>query len=148
MSLINRYFNEKLPGEWRDQSVYTLMGPDDSGVQHLLTFVVDTEVSNYDLEEFARERIDIMLSSLQSADVLKDEQKTLANGRTVHELVYKWVPVDGKIIFQKVVYMLIDGTGYSFSANFSKKTIRTIGVEVERIINSFSPTSEESEVEE
>ncbi|MFH1742430.1 MAG: hypothetical protein ABIH23_25785, partial [bacterium] len=64
---------------------------------------------------------------------------TLDNGREIYECVYKWIPVDGRIIFQKLIYMIVDDAGYTFSAAFTKKTIKTIGVEVEGIINSFNP---------
>lgn len=136
MSPQNNPFRLDLPDDWEDRTVYTFMGPDDSGVQHILTLVVDPEVDD-DLPEFARERIDAALESLQGAEVLKDEEKTLENGRTVHELVYRWIPTDGNVIFQKVAYMVLDGIGYTFSANFSKKTIKTIGLQVEQIIDSF-----------
>jgi hypothetical protein len=139
MSLISKYFDSELPGEWRDQTVYTFMGPDDSGVQHIMTLVVDSETGGLELEDFAQERIDAVMNAIQGAEVLKSELKQLPNGRTVYEFVYKWVPVDNKIILQKVVYLIIDDIGYTFSANFSKKTLKTIGHEVEQIINSFRP---------
>jgi hypothetical protein len=128
-----------LPGEWEDQTVYVFMGPDDSGVQHMVHLVIDPELENNDLISYANSRIDAMMESLQGAEILKEEPKTLASGRQVYECVYKWMPVEGQIKFNKAVYLINEGVGFTFMANFSKKTIKTIGVEVERMIDSFQP---------
>ena len=132
-------FQMALPDGWEERTVYTFMGPDDSGVQHLLTLVVDPDVVDDDVSDYARLRIDTLMESLQGAEILKEEERTLPGGKTIYECVYKWVPSKDKPIFQKVVYLIAGGTGYTFSANFSKKTIKTIGVEVERMIDSFRP---------
>jgi hypothetical protein len=136
-----------LPDGWENQTVYTYMGPDDSGVQHILTLVVDDKVEGYSLSDFAGQRIDTVKDTMQSITVLKDEPKELPSGRVVHEFVYKWIPTDDKIIFQKVVYLMLDDIGYTFSCNFSKKTIKTIGLQVDKIIDSFN-RAEEAEAEE
>lgn len=128
-----------LPDGWEDRTVYSYMGPDDSGVQHILTLTIDRQAGGTTLKEYARDRIDQVVNSLQSLEILKEEEKTLPNGNSAYECVYKWIPVKDKIIFQKLVYMILDGVGYTFSANFSKKTIKTIGAEVDQIINSFHP---------
>jgi len=49
------------------------------------------------------------------------------------------VPADGTVIFRKMVFIIKDGNGYTFAINFSKKTIKTIGVEVDGIIDSLVP---------
>lgn len=132
-------FKINLPDEWQDQTVHTFMGPDDSGLQHMVTIIVDKDAGSYGLEEFARERIDNVVDTMQSIEVLKDEQKELANGILVHEFVYRWIPTDDKVIFKKQVFMIIDGIGYTFSADFTKKTLKTIAMQVEQMINSFRP---------
>jgi len=135
----NNPLHIQLPDDWDDRTVHTFMGPDDSGVQHLLTLVVDPEVVDDNVSDYARQRIDTLMDSLQGAEILKAEERTLPGGNCIYECVYKWVPPKDKPIFQKVVYLIAGGTGYTFSANFSKKTIKTIGVEVERMIDSFRP---------
>lgn len=139
MILAKNHFDIDLPNGWKDRTVHTFMGPDESGVQHILTLVIDRDVSNIELSEFARERINAVVDSMPGIEVLKDEEKTLSDGRAVHEFIYKWAPVNGKVIFQKQIYMLIDEVGYTFSANFSEKTIEAIGSDVEQIISSFQP---------
>ncbi|MCX6827646.1 MAG: DcrB-related protein [candidate division Zixibacteria bacterium] len=137
--MANNYFNIELPDGWQDQTIYTYMGPEDNGIRHILTLIIDKDIDRMELADFARERIDALSETLQSVEILKDEEKTIPNGRTVHEFVYKWVPVDGQIVFRKNIFMVIDGVGYTFAGNFTKKTIKTIGSEVDQIINSFMP---------
>jgi hypothetical protein len=104
-----------------------------------MQLIVDPDTGGVDLEEYARNRIEAALGALQGAEVLKEGEKRLENGRNVYECVFKWIPSDDKIIFRKTVFMIIDGAGYTFGANFSKKTLKTIGVEMERMIESFQP---------
>jgi len=126
-----------LPESWEDATIYTFMGPDDSGVQHRLLVTIDNNVEEEDLEEYARVRIDAAIGALQGAEILKEEGKTLPGGRDVYECVYKWSPVEDKPIFQKLIYLFENGKAICFSGNFSKKTIKTIGAEVEKMIDSF-----------
>jgi hypothetical protein len=132
-------FRLTLPNGWEDRTVHQFLGPDDSGVQHVLNLVVDPNAQTDDVEDYARDRIDQVIESMPAAEILKEEQKILPNGVEAYEVIYKWVSPNGKVTFQKLVYMIRDGVAYAFSANFSKKTIKTIGVEVDRIIDSFEP---------
>lgn len=133
------FFKIDLPDEWQDQTVHTFMGPDDSGLQHMVTLIIDKGAGDMNLEEFAHERIDNVVDTLPGVEVLKDEQKELENGVLVHEFVYRWIPTDDKKIYKKQVFMIIDGTGYTFSADFTKKTLKTIAMQVQQMINSFRP---------
>jgi hypothetical protein len=135
----NAQFHIELPDDWEDRTIHQFLGPDDSGVQHVLNLVVDPNSQTDDVEDYARDRIDQIVESMPAAEILKEEQKNLPNGVEAYEVVYKWVSPNGNVTFQKLVYMIRDGVAYTFSANFSKKTIKTIGVEVDRIIDSFEP---------
>nr|MBN2276485.1 DcrB-related protein [candidate division Zixibacteria bacterium] len=142
MSKTNNKFNLDLPADWNDHTVHCFMGPDDSGHQHMLTVVVDPDVRGLELIEFARDRIAAAANPMQSIEVLKDEEKTLANGLPAWEYVYKWVPADGKVVYQKNIYMIIGERGYTFMASFTKKTMKTIALEVEKMICSLEPLTE------
>ncbi len=139
MSNQNYLFKVTLPDSWKDTTVHTFMGPEDSGVQHNMTLVVDKEDEYFELAGYVAERRDQMLETLQGIEILKDEQKNLTNGTPGWELVYKWIPVEGTVIFQKMRFLLIDKAIYTVSCNFSKKTIKTIGVEFEGIVESIVP---------
>ncbi len=134
-------FQIKLPNGWEDQTIYTYKGPDDSGVQHMITLVIDNTTNALTPAEFARPRIDTVMSTLQGAEILKEDQKQLASGIPAYECVYKWIPVGAEARFVKTIYLLAGGVGYTFSGNFSKKTIKTIGNEMDQLVNSFVPPS-------
>lgn len=139
----NTNFKLNLPDSWENNTVYTYMGPDDSGLQHILNLTIDTYVETDDLSEYAKERINIVLENIHSAEVLLEEERTLDNGHQAYVCVYKWSPSAEQIIYQKLVYMIINNIGYNFIANFTKKTFKTIGIEVDRIINSLTPVDTE-----
>ncbi len=139
MSSTNNRFRINLPDGWEDQTAYTFMGPEINGEQHMLNLVIDQNLVDDDLREFALDRIQPVRDSLLSIETLKEEERTLAIGIRVYEWVYKWLPVEGKPIFKKHVYMIVGKRGYTFTASFGKQTIKTIGVEVDRMIESFLP---------
>jgi hypothetical protein len=132
-------FSIKLPPGWEDQTIYTYMGPEDSGVQHILTLSIDPYAKDIDLAAYAEQRRIRVLDTMPSVEVLKDEETKFANGSPAYEIVFKMVPTDGNVIFRKMVFLKLNGIVYTFAANFSKKTIKTIGTEVDRIIDSFTP---------
>ncbi len=138
MSSTNNSFSLSLPDGWDDRSVYHFMGPDDSGVQHGLSLVIERNVKT-DLDEYAQERIESIVESRPNMQILKEEQRDLASGVPVYEVIYKWVMPSGDVTFHKLAYMIRDKIAYSFSANFSKKTMKTIRHEVDQIIESFEP---------
>jgi len=142
MSKANNRFDLTLPLGWEDQTVYCYAGPFDSGVQHLLTLSVDPKVVA-PLADYARERIDITMETLSGTEILKEEEKTLPSGAQAYEVVLRWIPTEDNVIFRKQVYVKIGSSVYCFAANFSKKTIKTVGVEVDRIIDSITPWSSE-----
>lgn len=131
-------FEVDLPARWKETTVYTYQGPDDSGVQHNITLVVDRETTATDLRTYAAERRANLLATLQGIDILKEEERTMESGYPAYELVYKWIPVEGTVVYQKVLFMLVGRAVCTFSGNFSKKTIKTIGVEFDRIASSFA----------
>jgi len=141
----NFQFTVTLPDAWDDRTVYLFMGPEDRGVQHNLQLAVEPDVDTDDVIEYGSNRFEALLNSIPGATVLKQEGKTYPGGRTVYECVYKWIPSDDQVMFNKAVYMIHEGAGLTFMANFSKQTIKTVGVEVDRIIESFTIGEDEDE---
>ncbi len=139
MPRYSHQFILEVPEGWRDLTTYQFMGPDDSGVLHMLNLSIDPAPDEDVLYDYAQEFFANVMESMPGAELLKEEEKTLGNGQTVYEFIVKWIPSDDSIIYKKVVVMLLDGKGYMFLANFSKKTIKTIGVEVDRMIQSLAP---------
>ena len=135
-------FALSFPDLWKDETMYSFKGPEDSGIQHGLLVTIDREPDTADLARYARECIYALESTLAGAEFLKQEEKELSSGYPAYEAVYKWVPSEGKVLWQKQVWIMAEGTVYNFTASFSKKTFKTIGREVDEIIDSFAPGGE------
>jgi hypothetical protein len=139
MSATNNRFRISLPDGWEDQTAYTFMGPEAKGQRHMLNLVIDRTLVDTDLTEFALDRIQPIKDAMPDIETLKEEQRTLATGVAAYEWVYKMVPAAGQIVFHKHVYLIIGKQGFTFSATFSKQSFKTVGVEVDRMIESFLP---------
>ena len=132
-------FDLTLPDGWEDRTIYSFVGPDDSGLQHVVTLTIDETTRADSAAEFARERIASTLASLPAAEKVKDEGKQLPGGRDVWECVYKWMPADNTARFGKSLYLLLDGVGYVLSGTFTKKTIKTIALEMDQMAAALTP---------
>ncbi len=132
-------FKLPLPRGWEDQTAYTFMGPVERGVQHILMMILDRHLQHTSVRSFAREKVTPILSSLQGVEILKDEEVTIPGGNPVYEFVYKWIPGEGNVLIQKYVFVFCDGIGFTFSARFSKTTLKTVGLQMPRIIEALLP---------
>ena len=135
-------FNINLPDDWEDQTVYTFKGPDDSGVQHNLVLIIDNDPGGVDLNTYAKLRLESIKDSLSGFELMGECEKELKSGNKAYEIVYKWSPSADKTLVQKQIFTIIEGKAYNFTSSFSKKTIQTIGVKVDEIIDSFKPAPE------
>ena len=138
-------FNVNLPGDWKDQTIYTFKGPDDSGVQHNLVLMIDDEAGGVDLNTYAKLRLDSIRDTLTGFELMGERERELKSGNKAYEIVYKWSPSADKTLVQKQVFTIIGGKAYNFTSSFSKKTIQTIGVQVDEIIDSFTPQEEQDQ---
>ena len=139
MASTNNRFKIELPDGWEDQTVHYFMGPEESGLQHSLSLQVDTQPDTDELADYARERIAQVLESIPGVEILKEDEKQLPGGVPAYEAVYKWAPSEDKVVFQKMVFVKHNDVMYNFNATFTKKTIKTLGVEVDRMIAEFIP---------
>jgi hypothetical protein len=127
-----------LPPGWQDQTVYLYKGPERKGVQHYLRLMIDPEVKQQSLEAFGRLRSDTMLHTLPRAEVITEGVRDLPSGIRTYELVYKQAISENVVRFTRVYFLQIDGVGYTFSCDFSKYSMKTVGVEVESIVDTFA----------
>jgi len=148
MSSTNNQFSLTLPEGWSDTTTFTFQGPNDSGVQHNLVIVVDSAV-NKDMEvtAYAKQQIEVSKQALPGFEMINEQEKNIRSDLPAYEIVYKYIPADEVIIFQKQVFMIIEGKCYSFTSSFSKKTLKTIANEVDEIIASFMPIKQEEDDE-
>jgi hypothetical protein len=147
MGTVNDTFRLELPGGWEDRTVHYFSGPKENGIQHSLNITVDREIDTRDIREYAWDHIDQLVDTVPAMTILKSGDKALFPGAPAWEVIYKWVPAEKQVVFQKVVYAILDEKAYTFSARFTKKTLKTMGREVDGIIATFAPLPRESSVE-
>lgn len=146
MATTNNQFSLNLPEGWTDTTVFTFQGPHDSGVQHNLVLVIDPEVDKkIDVATYAKQQAANSKQALPGFEMINEKEKTFRHDIPAYEIVYKYIPADEVIIFQKQVFIIIGRKGYSFTSSYSKKTLKTIANEVDEIIASFIPTIIEEE---
>ena len=141
-------FTLALPAEgWKDLTVFLLTGPIEDGLQHQVTVTVDPGVPPVSLDEYAAGRRAQLEDTLQGCRILLDDRVALDSGLPAARLVYRWWPSEARRVYQEQLHLLApaaDGTqtGYTLTATFTKKTRRTLGPAVERLMRSFSPLSD------
>lgn len=128
-----------IPDGWEDHTTYMFMGPQHFQHQHVLTLTLVKKPLEKSLEEFGRERIDAIVGTSDELDVIKDKIISLPSGKEAYEFVYRLITSGDQILFRRIVCLLINNTGYVFSVNFTKPSLKTIGLEVMKFIDSFTP---------
>lgn len=137
-----RDFQIDLPDGWEDQTIFTFRGPDDSGVQHNLVLIIDNQLRTKDLASYVKPRIETIKETLTGLEIMGEREITLGSGDKAYEIVYKWMPTANKKLVQKQVFTIIGDKAYNFTASFSKQSIKTIGRQVDEMINSFKPAAD------
>jgi hypothetical protein len=138
MSVTNSIFQLNFPDGWKETTVYTFEGPHDSGVQHNLVLVVDPFIKkDTELKDYAQAQIAGPKKVMPGFEMVSEKEKTMPDGTIAYEIVYKYIPAEGMILFQKQIYMRKEGKAFIFTASFSKKTLSTIAYQIDSIISSF-----------
>jgi hypothetical protein len=137
-TILNNRFALQFPGTWEDKSVYTFEGPEEDGIRHNIWVTIENNVEVPDLERYAQMNIQAMENELQGYHGLKQGSLTLKNRHPAYEHVYRWSPVENREVYQRVMYVLKNNTGYILTSTFSKKTWKLLGSEIDRIFRSFT----------
>ena len=132
-------FTLSLLDGWQDKTVFILTGPVEDGTQHNLIITVDDENQIESLRDYAEWQINVMENELRSCRMLKKEEIKLANGMPAYRAIFSWYPTDDLRVYQEQMYVLHEKTAYRMTATFTKKTRKTLGPLVERMMLSFAP---------
>lgn len=132
-------FTLALGEDWTDKTVFSLAGPITDGIQHLITVTVDPDVEADVVGDYADWHARILEGQLKGCRVLKKEPTSLTNGLPAYRVIYVWHPMEGMRVYQEQLYVLHEGTGYKLTATFTKKTRKTLGPRIERMMLSFNP---------
>ena len=133
----NHRFRIQLPKGWSDVTVHLFHGPDIGGMNHDLTLSIEDPAGTGNLEQYADLRVQNTIQSIPECELVKQETVEFANGTTARDVYLREVGANGRTVFHRMVFMIIDSKGYTFRCRFTKHTLKTIGVEVQGIIDSL-----------
>jgi hypothetical protein len=132
-------FSIRLYEDWHDKTIYTISGPVTDGIQHNIIINLNPDVETDNLRDYADWQIASLTGELKGCRVLFQGPITLANGLPAYKAIFCWYPTEELRIYQEQIYVLVGTTGYNLTASFTKKTRKTLGPAVERMMLSFNP---------
>lgn len=132
-------FAMQLYEDWNDQTLYTFTGPVTDGVQHNIIINIDPDTQFDSLRSYAEYQIQAVEGELKACRMLMKGDIKLINGMPAFRVIFSWYPTDELRIYQEQVYLLHGTTAFRMTATFTKKTRRTLGPLVERMMLSFNP---------
>lgn len=132
-------FVMSLPEGWTDKTLFVLAGPVSDGLQHNVTITVAQDLPFTSVREFAEWQIASAQQELKSCRLLKKGSMMLANSTPAYQAIFCWFPTETLKVYQEQLFVLSDGCAYTLTATFSKKTRKTLGPQVERMMLSFVP---------
>ena len=132
-------FNIGLLEDWQDKTIHTLTGPVTDGIQHNVIITVEHDVEYDSVLEYADWQISALEEELKGCRLLKKGKRALTNGIPAYEAIFRWYPTENLRVYQHQIFVLVNKTGYKLTTTFTKKTRKTIGPKVERMMLSFSP---------
>ncbi len=124
---------------WEDKTIYTLTGPVTDGIQHNIIVNIEPDVQVDSLESYVDWQVRSLEEQLKACRLLLKQPVSLANGLPAYRAVFSWYPTDFLRIYQEQIFLLSGSTAYKLTASFTKKTRKTLGPQVERMMLSFNP---------
>ena len=138
MPINNNIFQLSFPDGWKETTVYTFEGPYDGGVQHNLVLLIDPFIlRDTILQDYAHAQLSGPKQVMPGFEMLGEVEKKLPDGTPTLEIVYKYVPAENYILYQKQFYFIKENKAFVFTGTFSKKTLKTIANDFDKIVASF-----------
>ena len=125
--------------EWKDKTIFTLTGPVSDGIQHNILITMEEDIPFDAVIDYAEWQIAALEDELKGCLLLLKGEVKLDNGMPAYEAMFSWYPSDDLRIYQHQIFVLHENKGYKLTASFTKKTRKTLGPEVERMMLSFKP---------
>jgi len=138
-------FSLNIYDDWQDKTIYTIAGPVTDGIQHNIIINLNPDVETDNLRDYADWNIAALTGELKGCRLLLQAPITLANGLPAYKAIFCWYPTEELRIYQEQIYVLVGTTGFNLTASFTKKTRKTLGPQVERMMLSFSPVQPNKE---
>jgi len=135
-------FSLKLYEEWNDQTIHTILGPVTDGVQHNIMIQLDPDAEGMSLTDYADWQMRSLEEQLRGCRLLLRQQIDLTSGLPAYRAIFSWYPSENQRLIQEQIYVVAGTKVYRMTATFTKKTRKTIGPAVERMMLSFNPQAE------
>ena len=132
-------FSLPVPGpEWRDGTIYTLLGPVSGGLRHNITIHVDDDTDATSLDEYAGAQLGGLEAALPEGRLLMHGPLTLDDETAAYRIIFRWQPTnrDGPL-YQEQVYVYDDGCGYTLTSSFSAASRKRFGAAIESLLRRF-----------
>jgi hypothetical protein len=133
-------FTLALPETWEDKTVYTLTGPVEDGIQHNVVITLEHDSPIEAVRDYAEWQIRALEDELKSCRLLKKGEIKLTNGLPAYRAIFTWWPTEKLRVYQEQIFVLTEKTAYKLTATFTKKTRKTLGPLVEKMMLSFTPS--------
>ena len=138
----NNLFSITFPETWKETSVYTFEGPDDSGMQHnMVICAVPGIAKDTSVKRFAQDQIAVSAQTMPAFELISENEIIMPDGTTMYTVVYKYTPAEGVTYYQKQHFIIKDKKAWIFTGTFSKKTLQTIANEFDQIVATFRTIS-------
>ncbi|MGB9595337.1 MAG: DcrB-related protein [Candidatus Poribacteria bacterium] len=131
-------FSIRQPEGWEDKTIHTLYGPIDDGIQHNIIISVEYGIACDTVDQYADIQIESLENSLKSFILLKRDNISLSKGFPAYKIIFRWYPAENIRLYQEQIYVLANKTAYKLTSTFTKKTRKTLGPQIERILMSFT----------
>jgi hypothetical protein len=132
-------FTLDLPVSWQDETVYVLNGPVEDDLQHVITINVDPAVSVNSLLDYVDLQVQAQMEAVKGFRLLLKKREALNSGLPAYRVVSLWCPVEGREYYQEQWILLKEQAAYKLAATFTKRTRKTLGPQVERMMRAFDP---------
>jgi len=133
-------FTIRQPEGWEDKTIHTIYGPVKDSIQHNIIITVEENVNCNSLTDYAEIQISSLEQQLTGCRLLKREKITMENNTPAYKVVFRWEPINQSRIYQEQLYIIVGSKAYKITTSFSRKTRKTLGPEIERIMFSFQNT--------
>lgn len=128
------------PDGWKETTVYTFEGPCDSGIQHNLVLSILPKLpENVALPQYVKSQLEESAAALPGFELISEKEIHHPEAAGGYETVFRYQPSDDVRYIQKQWYFIFKENIYLLTATFNKKTLKTIGKEIEGIVFSLKP---------
>ena len=132
-----------------DETIFYFAGPVVDETEHLMLVAVDRRLGDIDLDTYAREKMDGILSCLGEVETLRNGRFSLPKSETpVHELLVRWMTTEGDVLFKRYFFLVQGGAGLTFNCDFTERSFKPLSEEMTAMAAAFIGDGENEEADE